>query len=112
MDDRKYSISPDTQCARLGSESMPIIDVRRDIDIAGDGTLVADAFHDVEQRHNGLRSGRQVDTYCFHGDELSQGVAAATRIMGAVTHSLEGRIANWTEQRLPMRRNTAARDPH
>jgi len=78
MDDRKYSISPDALYARLGSEAAPIIvDVRRDADFADASTLVADAFHcspdGVEQWQTDLPSGRQVVTYCVHGQQVSQG---------------------------------------
>jgi hypothetical protein len=46
MDHRKHSISKDALYARLGSEATPIIaDVRRDADVAGADTLIADAFH-------------------------------------------------------------------
>jgi hypothetical protein len=79
MDDRKDSTSPASHCA--GSRSEPIADDARP------------------------PGGRKVDTYCFHGDELSQGVAVALRIMGVDPHCLEG-IGLGTEQRLPSRRNT------
>ena len=110
MDDRKHSISPDALYARLGSESAPIIvDVRRDADFADADTLVADAFHrspdHVEQWRTALPSGRQVVTYCIHGREVSQGVAAALRLMGMEANFLDGGIAGWTEQALPTRRN-------
>ena len=87
MDDRKYSISSDALYARLGSEAAPIIvDVRRDADCADASTLVADAFQcspdGVEQWQTDLPSGRQVVTYCVHGQQVSQGVAAALRFMG------------------------------
>src|SRR5437868_7886908 len=110
MDDRNHSISPDSLCTRLGSETAPIIvDVRRDADFAGAETLVADAFHRspdaVERWRTELPSGRQVVTYCLHGREVSQGVAAALRLMGVEANFLEGGLANWIEQRLPTRRN-------
>jgi rhodanese-related sulfurtransferase len=110
MDDRKYSISPDALYAWLGSEAAPIIvDVRRDADFAGADKLVADAFHrspdHVEQWRTDLPSGRQIVTYCIHGREVSQGVAAALRLMGVEANFLEGGIADWTEQGLPTRRN-------
>jgi len=113
MDDRKYSISPDALYARLGSEAAPIIvDVRRDADFADASTLVADAFHcspdGVEQWQTDLPSGRQVVTYCVHGQQVSQGVAAALRIIGVEASFLEGGIANWAEQGLPTRRNIGA----
>ncbi len=110
MDDRKHSISPDTLYARLGSEAAPIIvDVRRDADFAGADKLVADAFHrspdHVEQWRTELPSGRQIVTYCIHGREVSQGVAAALRVMGVEANFLEGGIADWVEHGLPTRRN-------
>src|SRR5260370_284682 len=80
--------------------------------LAGVDSLVIDAFHspseDVEQWETDLRSGRQVVTYCLHGQHVSQGVAAALRIMGVEANFLEGGIANWTEQGLPTRRNIGA----
>ena len=113
MDDRKHSISPDTLYARLGSEAAPIIvDVRRDADFTTAATLVADAFHrspdNVELWQTDLPDGRQVVTYCLHGREVSQGVAAALRLMGVEANFLEGGIANWTEHGLPTHRNIGA----
>jgi rhodanese-related sulfurtransferase len=113
MDDRNHSISPDALYARLGSESAPVIvDVRRDADFASAKTLVADAFHRspdyVEQWRTDLPGGRQIVTYCIHGREVSQGVAAALRLMGVEADFLEGGIADWTEQGLPTRRNIGA----
>jgi rhodanese-related sulfurtransferase len=113
MDSRKQSISPHDLYVRLGSEAAPIIDdVRRDADFAGADTLVADAFHcspyDVEQWPTDLPGGRQVITYCVHGQQVSQGVAAALRTMGIEANFLEGGIANWIEQGLPTRRNIGA----
>ena len=57
MDDRKNSSA--SRCAGLGSESVPI---------------GADAR---------LPGRRQVDAYCFHGDELGQGLAAALGSWGS-----------------------------
>lgn len=113
MDDRKRSISPDALYARVGSESAPIIvDVRRDADFAAADTLVAGAFHHspdhVEQWRTDLPSGRQIVTYCIPGREVSQGVAAALRLMGVEANFLEGGITNWIEQALPTRRNIGA----
>src|SRR6202007_2648744 len=50
----------------------------------------------------------RVVTYCAHGEELSQGIATALRIMGIEANFLEGGIAGWTEQGLPTRRNIGA----
>src|SRR6266849_10258293 len=106
MDNRRHSISPHDLYARLGSEAAPIIvDVRRDAELASADTLVADAFHrspdHVEPWRTDLPSVRQIVTYCIHGREVSQGVAAALRLMGVEANFLEGGIADWTEQGLP-----------
>jgi hypothetical protein len=83
VDDRKDSTSPASHCVVSGSEPEPIADDARP-------------------------SGRcQVDTYCFHGDELSEGVAVALRIMGLDPHCLKG-IGLGTEQRSPSRCNKNA----
>jgi len=108
--DRQYSISPQALYARLGSEAAPIvIDVRRDNDFAGARDLVADAFHRspnaVEEWRTQLADGRQVVTYCVHGRDISQGVAAALRLMGVEATFLEGGIEGWIAQGLPTRRN-------
>jgi rhodanese-related sulfurtransferase len=95
MDDRKHPISPDGFCVRLGSETAPIVvDVRRDADFASADRLVADALHHspdaVEEWRTELPGGRQIVSYCFHGREVSQGVAAALRLMGMEANFLEG----------------------
>lgn len=113
MDRTNHSISPQDLYARIGSEAAPIIvDVRRDTDFAGADKLVAAAIHrspdSVEQWRTDLPGGRQIVTYCIHGREVSQGVAAALRLMGVEANFLEGGIADWTEQGLPTRRNIGA----
>src|SRR5258706_10949517 len=113
MYDRRLSMAPDALYAGLGSEAAPIvIDVRRDADFANAATLVADAFHRspdaVERWQTDLPSGRQIVTYCIHGRDVSQGVAAALRLMGMEANFLEGGIADWIEQGLPTRRNIGA----
>ena len=95
MDDRQNSISPHDLGARPGSETAPIIaDARRDADFASARTLVADALHRspdvVEQCRTDLPGGRRVVSYCFHGREVSQGVAAARRLMAMEANFLEG----------------------
>jgi rhodanese-related sulfurtransferase len=113
MDRSKHSISPHDLYARLGSETAPIVvDVRRSSDFLNADKLVAAAFHcspnEVEHWREKLPSGRPVVTYCFHGNEVSQGVAAALRVMGVEAVFLEGGIAGWTEQGNPTRRNIGA----
>jgi rhodanese-related sulfurtransferase len=109
MRDHRNSISSDALYAQLGSEAAPIIvDVRRDADFAGAETLVADAFHRspdaVEEWLTDLTDSRQVVTYCLLGREVSQGVAAALRLMGVKASFLEGGIADWTEHGFPTHR--------
>ena len=113
MDPNKLSISPQDLYARLGCEGAPIIvDVRPDADFAGADSLVAPAFRyapdHVESWQKDLPRGRQVVTCCFHGHDLSQGVAAALRFMGTEANFLEGGLARWIEQGLPTRRNIGA----
>lgn len=85
MDDRQYS--PASRCAGPGSESVPIaVDAR-------------------------LPGRRRADAYCFHGDELSQGLAAALRIMEFDPHGLRGCIEPGTGQGSPTHRNTDDIDP-
>jgi rhodanese-related sulfurtransferase len=113
MDRSNHSISSRDLYERLGSEAAPIVvDVRRDTDFVGADRLVAPAFHrspdQIEQWQEELPGGRTVVTYCAQGDELSQGVAAALRIMGVEANFLEGGIAGWTEQGMPTRRNIGA----
>jgi rhodanese-related sulfurtransferase len=106
----RHSISPRDLYAKLGSDAAPIvIDVRREADFAGADRLLAPALRrspdEVEYWRSDLPSGRPVVTYCFHGQELSQGVAAALRLMGVDADFLEGGIADWSERGLPTRRN-------
>src|SRR5437764_13520890 len=109
MDDRNRSIPADVLYARLGSEAAPIIvDVRPDADFVGAESLVTAAFHRspyaVEQWRSELPSGRQVVTYCSHGRDVSQGVTAALRLMGAEAKFLEGSLGNVCSEGMPKRR--------
>jgi hypothetical protein len=95
MDDRRSPISPDALHVRRACDPAPIIvDARRDADFASAEALVADALHRspdaVEEWRTELPGGRQVVSYCFHGREVSQGVAAALRLMGMEANFVEG----------------------
>jgi rhodanese-related sulfurtransferase len=110
MDENKLPISPHDLYALLGSDAAPIVvDVRRDSDFANSDRLLSPAFHrspdHVEQWQGELSDGRPVVTYCFHGDQVSQGVAMALRAMGVNANFLAGGIADWTELGLPTHRN-------
>jgi rhodanese-related sulfurtransferase len=113
MDPSNHFVSPQELYARLGSEAAPIIvDVRRDADFSAAERLLAPAFHrapdQTERWGKDLPSERKVVAYCAHGKELSQGVAAALRIMGVEADFLDGGIAAWLDQGLPTRRNIGA----
>jgi rhodanese-related sulfurtransferase len=95
MDDRRNSISPDALYVRPACDPAPVVvDARRDADFASACTPVADAFQRspdaIEQWRTDLPGGRQVVSYCFHGREVSQGVAAALRLMAMEANFLEG----------------------
>ncbi len=87
-----HSNPPDSLHPRRGSETAPsetapdIVDVRRDTDSVAATTLIAEALHrspdNVEERRTDFPDGRQVVSYCIHGREVSQGMAAALRLMG------------------------------
>jgi rhodanese-related sulfurtransferase len=98
---------------RLGTASAPLlIDVRGRAAFNSDDRLIVGAIHrapeDVARWGKELPAGRSVVTYCVHGREVSQGVAAALRRAGIQATYLDGGIADWNEQRLPTRRQRDA----
>jgi rhodanese-related sulfurtransferase len=108
--DGKLSISPHDLYARLGTAAAPvIIDVRRPADFATVETLIVSAEHrspeEVAHWRTDLPAARSVVVYCVHGRETSRQVAAALRASGVDATYLEGGIVDWTEKRLPTRRN-------
>jgi len=103
--DPSYSISPAQLYARLGTAFSPlVVDVRRaDGFESGDRLIVGAARRDPEhdpQWLKGLPADRPVVAYCVHGQNVSQGAAAALRGAGLQGAYLEGGIAAWTEQGL------------
>ncbi len=113
MDRNQHSISPLDLYARLGSDAAPIVvDVRRPVDLAEMDKLIVPARRynpdQIELWRNDLPGSSSVVVYCGDGEQVSQGVAIALRIMGVEANFLEGSIAGWTEQGLPTRRNIGA----
>jgi rhodanese-related sulfurtransferase len=102
------SISSDQLYARLGTAFSPLLlDVRRAEGFESDNRLIVgaarrDPGHDP-QWLKGLPADRMIVTYCVHGQNVSQGAAAALRGAGLQGAYLEGGIAAWTEQGLPTR---------
>src|SRR5262249_45143554 len=87
-----------------------IIDVGGEPAFASDQWVVAGAVRRppdaVERWQQDIARNRAVIVYCAHGGEISQGVAANLRERGIAAAYLEGGIAGWTEERLPLRRKT------
>jgi rhodanese-related sulfurtransferase len=90
---------------RAGFE-FELIDVRRAAARSADGTHIAgDAWLDPAlwlDWKNGVRRDRPVVLYCAHGREISQGLCAALRVMGADARHLAGGIAGWQSATLPV----------
>lgn len=113
MDGRSpFSISPETLYARLGVASAPIVvDVRRAAAFDADDSMIIGAIRripdDVTRWRGAVPPGRSVVVYCVHGQEVSQGVAAALRSAGVEAAYLDEGIAGWTALGLPTRRKLA-----
>jgi len=87
-----------------------VIDVRREPAFAADNWLIAGAVRRppdaVEGWQHDIVRNRAVIVYCAHGGEVSQGVAASLRERGVAAAYLEGGIAGWINEKLPLRRRT------
>src|SRR5262245_57476807 len=108
MDGRPLPISSNDLYARLGTAKAPLlIDVRRHEAFEADDRLVIGASRrlrdEVSKWGKLLPAGRPVVAYCVHGQEVSQGVAAALQSYGLQAAYLEGGIAGWKERALPTR---------
>lgn len=96
------SISPEALRARLGTRQWPVIvDVRRAnaFEIA-EHVLPTARWHshrDVAIWSERYRAAPSVVAYCAHGEQLSQGVAAALRADGVNAAYLTGGISAWRQ---------------
>src|SRR6266851_4138081 len=113
MDEIRHTISPHDLHRSIGTAASPlIIDVRRPDAFDADDTLIAGAIRRlpdaVERWRNELPTGRRVVAYCAHGQQVSQGVAAALLAAGADAGYLEGGISAWRTLGLPTRRRIGA----
>lgn len=84
-----------------------LIDVRRAAKRRGEGDQIAGSewldpalWLDWKDRFEGARV--PVVVYCAHGHEISQGLVAALRAMGADARHLEGGIEAWRAAGLPV----------
>lgn len=84
-----------------------LIDVRRAVKRLGDGDRIAGdewldpaLWLDWKDRFQGART--PVVVYCAYGHEISQGLTAALRAMGADARHLDGGIDAWRQAGLPV----------
>ena len=115
MNEHSLPVSPGELYACLGTAAAPVVlDVRREDAYSAEPELIVGAFHrppDAPERWlKDLPSGRPIVTYCVHGREVSQGVAATLRQAGIKAAYLEGGLAGWKDKRLPTRKRRAALD--
>ncbi len=108
MDGNLHSISPVDLYARLGTAAAPVVvDVRREGEFDDGEDLIIGAIrppaNDIVHWLNKLPHDRRVVTYCRHGREVSQNVAAAMNGAGIQAGYLEGGIAGWKRRQLPTR---------
>jgi rhodanese-related sulfurtransferase len=113
MDGSMACISPQELYGQIGTGAAPVvIDVRRDQAFDEDNRLIVGALRhrsgEVESWLRDLPSVRSVVVYCVHGHEVSQGVCRTLRRAGVVASYLEGGIAAWKENGLPVRRKARA----
>jgi rhodanese-related sulfurtransferase len=102
------SISSQELYQVIGTDSAPVvIDVRRCRAFAAHDKMVVGAISrnpdEVKDWRGRVPAGRRVIVYCVHGHEVSQQVASALHSAGVDARYLEGGIAGWAEDRLPLR---------
>ena len=107
------SLSPAAIFARLGLPDSPLIfDVRDAAAFAERPRLIPGALRGDADRvgewSRTLPRTRAVVVYCVHGQEVSQGTAAALRASGIDARYLEGGIEGWIARKLPTRRKIGA----
>ena len=82
-----------------GNFAFQLLDVRRALARAADGSDIADArWLDPAlwlDWKNDIGNQRPVVVYCAHGHEISQGLSAALRAMGVDARYLDGGISAW-----------------
>jgi thiosulfate sulfurtransferase len=90
-----------------GGLSHTLIDVRRGAKRSAEGDQIAGSqwldpaqWLDWKDRFEGASA--PVVVYCAHGHEISQGLVAALRALGADARHLEGGIEAWRAAGLPL----------
>lgn len=112
MDEGRFSISPQSLYAQLGTARSPlIVDVRREPAFAAAERLIPAAVRCPPEAISQwigpkAQGSRTVVVYCAHGHEVSQNAAAQLRGAGLDAVSLAGGIEGWAEAGLPLRNKT------
>jgi rhodanese-related sulfurtransferase len=112
MDGQKtsHSISFDQLYARLGTAAGPIVvDVRNRDDFDADDRLIVSAVRYDTDANLGwlLQAGQPVVVYCAHGAEVSRNAADELQKTGRDATYLDGGIAAWRAQNLPVRKKVS-----
>jgi rhodanese-related sulfurtransferase len=99
--DRNSVISIETLQGTIGrADAAWIIDVRKPAAFGAAERMIAAAIRRppdaVDSWAGHLPADADIVVYCAHGQEVSQGVAAALRQRGLAAHYLEGGFAAWT----------------
>jgi len=113
LDPLAHSISPNQLYARLGTAFAPVlVDIRRAAAFDSDDRLIVGAIRRDPERDpqwlNSLPANRTVVAYCAHGQNVSQGAAAALRGAGIQGLYLDGGMTGWRERHLPTRLRSRA----
>jgi rhodanese-related sulfurtransferase len=108
VDEGCFSISAQSLYVRLGGPAAPtLIDVRRTQTFDADPRMIVGAIRRppeaVAEWSTALLPDRPVVVYCAHGLEIGRDTAASLRGIGLDARYLEGGIAEWVEQKLPLR---------
>ncbi len=90
-----------------GGFSHTLIDVRRGVKRSAEGDQIAgshwlDPAHWLDWKDRFEGASAPVVVYCAHGHEISQGLVAALRALGADARHLEGGIEAWRAAGLPL----------
>lgn len=90
-----------------GSFGHTLIDVRRDAKRHSDGDQIPgsqwlDPAQWLDWKHRFKHAPAPVLVYCAYGHEISQGLSAALRALGADARHLDGGIDGWRKAGLPV----------
>ena len=107
MDGGRFSISPQSLYARLGTAGAPlIVDVRRQPAFEAADQMIPGAIRRAPDTIDGgshqITADRPVVVYCVRGHQVSQDTAARLRDHGIDASYLEGGVEAWANARLPL----------